>query len=71
MALLMIRELAVMARQHNLTALERSEELSELLAGTGLTLRASGLAKLFGRLDFRVAARQIEELMPLLAEYLK
>jgi PAS domain S-box-containing protein len=69
-ALVLVRELAVMARQHNMSAMERSEELSLLLAGTGLAMMASVLAETVEQLDFRTATRQIEELSPLLVEYI-
>jgi hypothetical protein len=67
-ALVLVRELAVLARQHNLSALDRSEELSLLLAGTGLAQRAGSLAETVSRLDFRAAVRQLEELTLLLEE---
>jgi PAS domain S-box-containing protein len=67
-ALLLVRELAVMARQHNLAAMEHSEELSHLLAGTGLAVSADALAESVERLDFRTAVRQLAGLTPLLEE---
>jgi PAS domain S-box-containing protein len=69
-ALLLVRELAVMARQHNLAAMEHSEELSHLLAGTGLAVSADALAESVGRLDFRTAVRQLAELTTLLEEFI-
>ena len=69
-ALTLIRELAVLGPLHDLSALELSDELSLLLAGTTLALPAAGLAETINRLDFSAAARQLAELTPLLAEYI-
>ena len=68
-ALALVRELAVAGPLHDLSALELSEELSQLLAGTGLALQAADMAETFNQLDFFAAARQLEELTPLLEEY--
>ena len=68
-ALTLIRELAVVGPLRDLSALELSEELSLLLAGTGLALRAASLEKTVNNLDFSAAARQLEELTPLLEEF--
>jgi PAS domain S-box-containing protein len=69
-ALVLVRELAVMAQQHNLAAMEHSEELSQLLAGTGLAVSADALVESVGRLDFRTAVRQLAELTLLLEEFI-
>ena len=69
-ALVLVRELAVAGQQHDLTALEFSDELSLLLAGTSLGPRAGNLAATVNRLDFAAAIRQLEELIPLLEEYI-
>ena len=68
-ALMLVRELAVLAHQHNLSALDQSEELSLLLAGTGLAMQAGNLEETVARLDFRTASRQLEELTLLLEEF--
>ena len=49
---------------------ERSNNNRLLLAGTGLALPAASLAETINRLDFSAAARQLEELTPLLQEYI-
>ena len=69
-ALELVRELAVAGQLQDLSALELSEELSRLLAGTGLALPAASLAETINRLDFPAVARQIEELTLLLEEYI-
>ena len=69
-ALTLIRELAVLGPLHDLSALELSDELSLLLADTGLALRAASLEEAVNNLDFSAAARQLEELTPLLEEYI-
>ena len=69
-ALALVRELAVAGPQQDLSALELSEELSLLLAGTSLAQRAGSLAETANRLDFPAATRQLEELTPLLEKYI-
>ena len=69
-ALALVRGLAVLGRRHDLSTLEFSDELSLLLAGTTLALPAACLAETINRLDFSAAARQLEELTPLLEEYI-
>ena len=69
-ALALVRELAVLGPQHDLSAQELCEELSLLLAGTSLALRAGNLAEMVNSLDFPAAVRQLEELTPLLEKYI-
>ena len=69
-ALALVRELAIAGRQHDLSALGFSDELSLLLSGTGLALPAANLAETINRLDFPAATRQLEELTPLLERYI-
>ncbi len=69
-ALLLLQELTIRGRRHDMSALELGEELSLLLAGTGLALQAGNLANTVNRSDFPAALRQVEELTPLLAEYI-
>ena len=67
-ALALAREIAALTQEHDLTAQERSEELSLLLAGTELAAQSGILAATFGRVDFRTAARQLEKLTDLLEQ---
>jgi HPt (histidine-containing phosphotransfer) domain-containing protein len=68
-ALLLVKELTIMARQHNLAAMDQSEELARVLAGTGLALSAADLAESVARMDFRTVTRQLAELAPLLEKF--
>jgi CheY-like chemotaxis protein len=69
-ALELARELAIRGPRHDMSALDLSEELSLLLAGTGLALPAASQAEKFNRLDFSAATRQVAELTPLLEKYI-
>ena len=69
-ALALVRELAVAGPRQDLSALDLSEALSLLLAGTSLALRAASLAETINQLNFPAATRQLEELTPLLEKYL-
>jgi hypothetical protein len=68
-ALLLVKELTIMARQHNLAAMDQSEELARVLSGTGLALSAADLAESVARMDFRTVTRQLAELAPLLEKF--
>ena len=67
-ALILAREIAELLRQHDLAAQEVSEQLFLLLEGTELAAQAGNLAEAFDRVDFRTAARQLEELTTLLEQ---
>ena len=67
-ALTLARELAGLTQHHDLTAQDVSEELCVLLVGSDLATRAESLAETCARVDFRAAARHLEELTTLLAQ---
>ncbi len=64
----LVRELTLMARQHNLDALDRIEELSHHLSGTVLASPVAATAEQLDQLNFSAALRGLETLTSHLEE---